>query len=185
MDTHIDRLLIDRDSIAERVEQLGAQVVSDLGATADDGRLVVMPVMTGSLVFTADLVRCLPLSFRILPVTVSSYTSGLTQSGGVGSASPLPAGIEGKVVLLVEDILDSGQTLAWLIEALTAAGAAEVHCCTLLRKDVERVADVDCTYVGFDIPDVFVVGYGRDVDGLHRNLPDIAVLKVGEAGMPN
>jgi len=174
----VDRILIDRDSIADRVEQLGEALVRDLGGAADAGELIVLPVMTGSLFFTADLLRRLPLSFRIQPVTVSSYPGASTESQGIVSTSALPEGLEGRTVLLVDDILDSGRTLAHLRDRLTESGAASVHVCVLLRKDVPRAADVACDYVGFDIPEAFVVGYGLDYDGLHRNLPDIAVLRL-------
>ena len=173
----IDRILIDRDTIAERVEQLGTHLVADLAAVADRGRLMVVPVMTGSLFFTADLVRHLPVAFRIQPVTMSSYPGASTTSQGIKEMSPLPEGIEGMTVLVVDDILDSGRTLEHLRVAMFEAGAADVRFCVLLRKDVPRAVDVECHYVGFDIPDAFVVGYGLDYDGLYRNVPDIAVLK--------
>jgi hypoxanthine phosphoribosyltransferase len=177
MQSKIDRILIDRDAIADRVEQLASQLVVDLGAAADGGSLVVIPIMTGSLFFTADLVRRLPLSFRIQPVTVSSYPGASTTSQGIIDQSPLPAGLEGRAVLIIDDILDSGRTLAHLRKEILSAGADDVRCCVLLRKEVERAVAVECEYVGFDIPEAFVVGYGLDYDGLFRNLPDIAVLQ--------
>lgn len=172
----IDRILIDRDSIADRVEQLGDMLVADLASIADAGQLMVVPVMTGSLFFTADLLRQLPLAFRIQPVTMSSYPGKSTTSQGIKKMSPLPGEIEGKTVLVIDDILDSGRTLEYLRAAMLEAGAADVRFCVLLRKDVPRAAQVACHYVGFDIPDSFVVGYGLDYDGLYRNVPDIAVL---------
>jgi len=173
----IDRILIDRDAIADRVEQLAEGLVRDLGAVADAGDLIVMPIMTGSLFFTADLVRRLPLPFRILPTTIRSYPGRSTTSQGIVETASLPSGIEGATVLIVDDILDSGRTLAHLRQRLLDAGAASSCSCVLLRKDVPRAEDVSCEYVGFDIPEVFVVGYGLDFDGLYRNLPDIAVLR--------
>ncbi|MDP7029298.1 MAG: phosphoribosyltransferase family protein [Phycisphaerales bacterium] len=173
----IDRILIDRDSIADRVEQLGTQLVGDLGGVADAGNLIVVPVMTGSLFFTADLVRQLPLAFRIQPITISSYPGRSTSSQGIVDQSPLPPGISGSTVLIVDDILDSGRTLGHLDTMLRQAGAADVRFCVLLRKDTARAVEVDCNYVGFDIPETFVVGYGLDYDGLYRNIPDIAVLR--------
>lgn len=174
----IDRILIDRDSIADRVEQLGERLVHDLAPVADAGNLVVMPVMTGSIFFTADLVRHLPLAFRILPITLSSYPGTSTSSlGHVEQVTAMPPDLEGRTVLVIEDILDSGRTLKYLNDALLAAGAGDIRACVLLRKDTTRACEVDCGYVGFDIPDDFVVGYGLDYDGLYRNLPDIAVLR--------
>ncbi|MCP4839917.1 MAG: hypoxanthine phosphoribosyltransferase [Planctomycetes bacterium] len=177
MNSQIDRILIDRDSIADRVEQLAIRLVRDLGPAADKGSLVVIPIMTGSLFFTADLVRRLPLSFRIHPVMVSSYPGKSKTSQGILDQSPLPAGLEGRTVLIIDDILDSGRTLAHLRREILGVGAVDVRSCVLLRKEVERAAVVDCDYVGFDIPETFVVGYGLDYDGLFRNLPDIAVLQ--------
>ncbi|MDP6986989.1 MAG: phosphoribosyltransferase family protein [Phycisphaerales bacterium] len=179
MYSRIDRILIDRDSIADRVEQLGSHLVADLGSVADQSRLMVVPVMTGSLFFTADLMRHLPLAFRIQPVTVSSYPGASTTSQGIKETSRMPEGIEGMTVLVVDDILDSGRTLEHLRVSMLNAGAADVRFCVLLRKDVPRVVEVECHYVGFDIPDSFVVGYGLDYDGLYRNVPDIAVMKGG------
>lgn len=173
----IDRILIDRDAIADRIEQLAERLVLDLSAEADEGRLVVMPVMTGSLFFTADLVRLLPLTFRIQPTTVKSYPGKSTQSQGIVESALLPETIKGASVLVVDDILDSGRTLDHLQTSLLQAGAKEVRFCVLLRKDVRRAVEIDCDYVGFDIPEAFVVGYGLDFDGLYRNLPDIAVLR--------
>ena len=179
MQGDIDRILIDRDSIAERVEQLGAALVADLAPAADAGNLVVMPVMTGSLFFAADLVRHLPLSFRILPVTVQSYPGRQVKSQGVQGADELPEGLDGRTVLLIDDIFDSGGTIDYLIQGLNNAGVARVVVCVLLRKQIARVIEcpIEERYVGFDIPDAFVVGYGLDFDGLYRNLPDIATLR--------
>ncbi len=177
MNSRIDRVLIDRDSIADRVEQLATRLVGDLGPAADGGSLVVIPIMTGSLFFTADLVRRLPLAFRIQPVTVSSYPGTSTTSQGIVDQSPLPGGLEGRTVLIIDDILDSGRTLAHLRKEVFSVGAVDVRCCVLLRKEVDRAVAVECEYVGFDIPEAFVVGYGLDYDGLYRNLPDIAVLQ--------
>jgi hypoxanthine phosphoribosyltransferase len=179
MQRDIDRILIDRDSIADRVDQLGQALVGDLASVADAGELVVMPVMTGSLFFAADLVRQLPLSFRILPVTVSSYPGTSVSSQGIQRASELPDGLKGRTVLLVDDIFDSGGTLDYLTRALTDVGVANIVMCVLLRKDVPRVGPcpIEERHVGFDIPDAFVVGYGLDYDGLYRNLPDIATLR--------
>ncbi len=177
MQGDIDRILIDRDCIAERVEQLGTQLVADLGGTADAGNLLVVPVMTGSLFFTADLVRQLPLAFRIQPVTISSYPGTATTSQGIIDQSPLPPGVKGSTVLIVDDILDSGRTLGHLASMMRDAGAADIRFCVLLRKDTARAVEIDCHYVGFDIPETFVVGYGLDYDGLYRNIPDIAVLR--------
>ena len=177
MDQRTRTILIDRDQIAERVEQLAQAIMRDLAADAEEGRLVVVPVMTGSLLFVADLVRRLPVPFPIRPVGVSAYPGATTTSTGATLMSSLPEGIKDVTVLLVDDILDSGRTLDLLQRELLDAGAAAVRTCVLLRKEVDRSANPSCDYIGFDVPDLFVVGYGLDYDGLFRNLPDIAVLE--------
>jgi len=177
MDRRIHNILIDRDQIAERVEQLAEAIMRDVAADAEQGRLVVVPVMTGSLLFVADLVRQLPVPFPIRPVGVSAYPGATTTSTGATLLGSLPEGIKDVTVLLVDDILDSGRTLDLLQRELLAAGAGSVRTCVLLRKEVERSANPSCEYIGFDVPDLFVVGYGLDYDGLFRNLPDIAVLE--------
>jgi hypoxanthine phosphoribosyltransferase len=177
MDSRIQSILIDRDQIAERVEQLAEAIMRDVASEAEQGRLVVVPVMTGSLLFVADLVRHLPVPFPIRPVGVSAYPGTTTKSTGATLMGALPDGIEDVTILLVDDILDSGRTLDLLQREFLEAGAGSVRTCVLLRKEAERSAYPSCDYVGFDIPDLFVVGYGLDFDGLYRNLPDIAVLK--------
>ena len=174
---HVSSTLIDRDDIADRVAQLGAAITARLGPVADGGDLVVVPVLTGSLLFVADLVRHLPLPFPIRPVGVSAYPGTTTTSHSAALEGPLPEGLAGKTVLLVDDILDSGRTLHLLQQELSDVGVADVRTCVLLRKEVDRAADPTCEYIGFDVPDVFVVGYGLDWDGLFRNLPDIAVIR--------
>ena len=178
MHSQIDRILIDRDDIADRVDQLAEAIMADLAAYADKGELVVVPIMTGSLLFVADLVRRLPVPFPIRPVGVSAYAGATTTSTSATLLGSMPEDLQGRTVLLVDDILDSGRTLDLLQRELKQAGAAQVRTCVLLRKEVERAAQPTCDYIGFDVPDVFVVGYGLDYDGLYRNLPDIGVLRV-------
>ncbi len=175
---HVSSTLIDRDDIADRVAQLGVAIMARLGPVADRGDLVVVPVLTGSLLFVADLVRHLPLPFPIRPVGVSAYPGTTTTSHSAVLEGPLPEGLAGKTVLLVDDILDSGRTLYLLQEELKQAGAEAVFSCVLLRKEVQRAAHPTCEFIGFDVPDAFVVGYGLDYDGLYRNMPDISVLSL-------
>jgi hypoxanthine phosphoribosyltransferase len=176
--SRIDRILIDRDDIADRVDQLAEAIMADLASQADKGHLVVIPIMTGSLLFVADLVRRLPIPFPIRPVGVSAYPGASTTSTSASLLGPVPEDLQDKTVLLVDDILDSGRTLDLLQRELKQAGAAQVRTCVLLRKETQRVVEPACDYIGFDVPDVFVVGYGLDYDGLYRNLPDIGVLRV-------
>ena len=173
--TEISRVVVPRERIARRVEQLGQEITEFY-----QGREVtLMMVLTGALVFVSDLIHQLALPVRIEPVSVGSYPGARTQPQASRFRLPPPENLEGRHVLIVDDIYDSGQTMAVLTEAVRAARAASVRGCVLLRKDrpdlETRPGEVH--FVGMDIPDVFVVGYGLDFDDLYRNLPDICVLK--------
>lgn len=181
----LDKVLIDRKRIAKRVRELAAAIASDLEAElgsdltdpdAED-RVVLVPIMTGAMIFTADLVRELPFKLSLGLVAVSSYPGETISSKGAHLASDLPKNLEGKHVVIIDDILDSGQTIALLDGEIRKQGAASVRTCVLLSKQVERVVDIKPDYVGFEIPDAFVVGYGLDYDGYYRNYPEIATLK--------
>lgn len=181
----IDRILIDRERIAERVRELGVRIAEDLRAELEregdagggDGRIVLVPILTGSIVFVADLIRQLPLKMSLGVVAVSSYPGRTMASKGAAIRGELPRDLKGRHVLVVDDILDSGQTLALVERLIREQEPASVRICVLLRKSVERSAAVEADYVGFDIPDEFVVGYGLDFDGYYRNYPQIATLK--------
>lgn len=181
----IERTLIDREAIAERVREMGGQIARDLerdlaaeGAGQDHGgRVAIIAVMTGALIFTADLVREMPLKLSLELVTVSSYPGSSTMSKGAAMRSVLPKDLRGKHVLIVDDILDSGQTLDLVKRLVEEQEPATVRICVLLRKLVPRVVEVVADYIGFDIPNEFVVGYGLDFDGYYRNHPEIAVLR--------
>ncbi len=173
----IQRVLVPRDHIARRVWEIAHQLIAEY----EDRELTVVMVLTGALTFTADLIRALPLPMRIEPVSVSSYTGSATRPGEAAFRLPMPGDIEGRSVLIVDDIFDSGQTMELLAAEAWQAGAKDVKRCALLRKarpDLPQRGPVD--YYGFDIPDVFVVGYGLDFDGYYRNLPDICVLRIHE-----
>ena len=176
----LERVLVDRDRIAARVAELATEVERELAAIesrrGEPLELVFLPVMTGAMIFVADLIRCLPRRMRIHPITASSYPGKATRSVGEVTVSGVPGDLSNRDVLLVDDILDSGRTLSVLQAAIRAQSPRSLRTCVLLRKDVARAAEADCDFVGFEIPDAFVVGYGLDHDGLHRNLPDIGVL---------
>jgi hypoxanthine phosphoribosyltransferase len=172
----IERVLVPAAAIAERVRAL-AQTLGEDYAHAD-GRLTVVPVMTGSLLFAADLVRALPQRrMRIQLTTVSSYGGKATATRGSAIVGALPKHLEGHHVLIVDDILDSGGTLRLLRSEFESRGAASVRACVLLRKKIESALSTPCEYVGFDIGDEFVVGYGLDYDDLYRNLPYVGTLR--------
>ena len=172
----IDRVLVSSARIASRVVELAQQVGNDYAHA--DGRLTVVPVMTGSLLFAADFVRALPQRrLRLQLTTVSSYGGKNTASRGSALTGALPKHLEGHHVLILDDILDSGGTLRLLRAEFEARGAASVRACVLLRKKIPSALSTPCEYVGFDIDDEFVVGYGLDFDDLYRNLPFVGTLK--------
>ncbi|MEM8756427.1 MAG: hypoxanthine phosphoribosyltransferase [Planctomycetota bacterium] len=181
MQRDIEAVLIDAERIRERVGELAAQIARDTPAGpggVDDGSLVLVPVMTGAMVMTADLVRRMPIKLRLELVAVSSYPGRSMESKGASIAGELPSDIEGKHIVIVDDILDSGHTIAVLRRLFEERRPASVRVCVLLEKqrnDGPAVAEAD--YVGFTIPDAFVVGYGLDYDGYYRNLPEIVTLK--------
>lgn len=186
----LERILIDRQAIADRVAQLGKAIGEDFAQRLhaegldpqDADRVVIVPIMSGAMVFTADLIRHIPLKLRLELLAVSSYPGTSTRSKGAALASELRADLTGKHVLIVDDILDSGRTLRLVRDLLHERGAASIRAAVLLDKQgVERVEPPEghefAEYVGFAIPDAFVVGYGLDYDGCYRNLPDIGVLR--------
>lgn len=187
MHADIDRILVSKEEIAARVAQLGQQVAADLSAdlaqdapddAEGDGRVVIIPILTGALIFTSDLIRQLPIKLSLRMVAVSSYPGKSMESKGVKLASELPHDLAGKHVLIIDDILDSGQTLGVVRELIERQGPATCRCAVLLRKpESKRVRSVEVEYVGFDIPESFVVGYGLDYDGYYRNYPAIATLR--------
>ena len=172
----VERVLVPSGAIAERVRALAATIGGDYEHA--DGRLTVVPVMTGSLLFAADLVRALPQRrMRIQLTTVSSYGGTATASRGSAIVGALPKHLEGHHILIVDDILDSGGTLRLLRGEVEQRGAASVRACVLLRKRIPSALATPVEYVGFDIDDEFVVGYGLDYDDLYRNLPYVGTLR--------
>jgi hypoxanthine phosphoribosyltransferase len=179
------RTLIGRDRIQQRVHDLARELSRDLvadlmndgeDALSHSGRVVLVPVLTGALVFTADLIRQMPLKLSMDLVSVSSYPGKSTESKGAALRSAIPDTLGGKHVVVVDDILDSGRTMQLVTEAINEQAPASVRSCVLLNKPDRRVVDYTADYVGFDIPDAFVVGYGLDYDGFYRNLPEIIEL---------
>ncbi len=181
MDQQIERVLIDRQTIAGRVERMARQIAADFRGPADesgsDPALVLLSIMTGSVIFLADLIRHLPMMMRLKLISVSSYPGKATSSRGVRIVGDLPEDLTGQHVLVVDDILDSGRTLTAIRGMIDQRRPAGVATCVLLRKTIASAMAVPAEYVGFDIPDEFVVGYGLDFDGYYRNLPDVVTLK--------
>jgi hypoxanthine phosphoribosyltransferase len=170
----VGRVILSRRAIARGVSRLARQITECYGAD----ELTLVTVLKGSIVFLSDLIRRLAMPVRIEFVGVQSYPGRACRSQGPTITLPPTADFAGRHVLIVDDILDSGRTLQVFTETVASASAASVRSCVLLRKDRPGVAGRrDADFVGFDIPDSFVVGYGLDFDGLYRNLPDVRVLK--------
>ena len=169
----IESVLFQEEELKQRVKELGAQITADY----KDKEIVLITVLRGSYIFMADLSRAIDLPCVIDFMSVSSYGKGTTSSGQVQITKDLSEDIEGKHVIVVEDILDSGNTLFYLLQLLEARKPASIRLCTLLNKPERRVKEVEVAYSGFDIPDAFVVGYGLDYAEKYRNLPYIGILK--------
>jgi hypoxanthine phosphoribosyltransferase len=167
-------VLISRDKIAQRVAELGAQITRDYR----DRSLVLLSILKGSFVFTADLARAIDLPLRIEFLGVQSYGDSTSSSGVVQITQDLTRPVEGEDVLIVEDIVDTGLTSAFLIQQIQARNAASVSLCSLLHKPARALLEVPITYLGFTIDDVFVVGYGLDMSQRFRNLPDLCQVYV-------
>ena len=168
------REIIPAAAIARRVAELGAEI----DARLPPGPLTVVGVLRGAFMFMADLVRVIPREISCDFLGVRSYGDATVSSGVVEITSDLAAPIAGQRVLLVEDIVDTGLTLKYLVDLLQARGPASVHTCALLAKPSYRASGVPALdFVGFDAPDAFVVGYGMDARQLHRNLPYVAALE--------
>lgn len=179
MHNDVDRILFGRQEIAARVAQLGRAIAEDLDALAEHPtEIVLVPILTGSMIFVADLVRHLPQKLRIGVMSVSSYPGKSIESKGALIRGALPDHLAGKHVLIVDDILDTGQTLTLVRDIIREQNPADVHICVLLRKDRPEAHMFPVDYLGFDIPNEFVVGYGLDYNDYYRNLPDIVTLRV-------
>ncbi len=175
MDGHVGEVLVTREELTRRVSELGAEISRDY-----EGRdLVMVGVLKGAVIFIADLLRELTVPCEIDFMAVSSYGSSTDSSGVVRILKDLEASIEGRDVLIVEDIIDSGLTLQYLIRNLKARSPRTLEVCALLTKPERRRVDLPTRYVGFEIPNRFAIGYGLDHDQKYRNLDYVAVLEDG------
>jgi len=167
------RVIIPRDRIASRVSELADEITACYG----QGELTMVGVMTGVFVFLADLMRHLTMPIRLDVVSVCSYPGDATESHGPQLALPATADLAGRDVLIVDDILDSGRTMSFLLDTFRAVRPASLRTCVLLRKDLGPSVDrPEADFAGFDVPNEFVVGYGLDYDDLYRGLPDLCVM---------
>lgn len=173
LERDVAEVLIDAEAIQAKVAELGALISADYG----ERPVTLVSVLKGALPFMADLMRAISTPVRIDLMEVSSYGGATETSGMVRILKDLSASIEGKDILIVEDIIDTGLTLNYLTEYLRGKNPSSLEICTLLDKPARRLAEIDIKYCGFSIPDRFVIGYGLDYDEIYRNLPYIGVLK--------
>ena len=173
MHRDIERVLYSQEEIAAKVRELGAQISADYAGK----NLVLVSVLKGAVVFMADLMRAVTIPCSIDFMSVSSYGKETRSSGVVRIRKDLDEQLEGKHVLIVEDILDSGLTLSYLREYIVQKGAESVRIATLLDKPSRRCVAVYPDYTCFTVPDAFVVGYGLDYNEIYRNLPYVGILK--------
>lgn len=176
MHNDIAEVLFTEDEIARRVDEIGTQITRDYAEAADEG-IVLVSVLRGAAIFMADLARRIELPVEMDYMAVSSYGDGARSSGVVRILKDLASEIEGRHVVVAEDILDSGLTLKYLLKNLASRHPASLEVATLLRKKTLAQAKIECKYIGFECPDRFIVGYGLDYAERYRNLPYIGVLK--------
>ena len=175
MEQRVGRVLISRDEIAARTTELGRAIGQDFA----DKRPLLVGVLKGAVIFMADLIRAVPAPVAMDFMGVASYGAGTRASGAVRLTADLSMSIEGRDVVIVEDIVDTGRTLGYLRRNFATRRPRSLSVCVLLDKVERREVEVKLDYVGFAIPDRFVVGYGFDFAGHYRGLPDIHVLEAG------
>ena len=173
LEQDIERVFFSEEDLKKRVAEIAAEINRDYAGKEP----MLISVLRGSFVFMADLIRKIEVPCTVDFMAVSSYGRGTTSSGQVQITKDLSDDIEGKDIIVVEDILDSGNTLSYLLQLLQARKPASMKLCTLLDKPDRRVKEVHVDYTGFTIPDEFVVGYGLDYAEKYRNLPYIGILK--------
>ncbi|MBQ6808350.1 MAG: hypoxanthine phosphoribosyltransferase [Firmicutes bacterium] len=173
---NIGKILLDENTIQQRVSELAKEITEDYVRMGAD-ELVTVGILRGSVLFLSDLIRRIELPVDLDFMAVSSYGGSTTSSGEVRIMKDLSHRIQGRHVLIVEDIVDTGRTLQFLKNLLGTRQPASLKICTLLDKPSRRLVDMEADYVGFEVPDEFVVGYGLDFDDAWRQLPYIGVLK--------
>jgi hypoxanthine phosphoribosyltransferase len=173
LEKDVAEILIDEATLSAKVAELGARITEDY----HDRQVTLVSVLKGALPFMADLMRSIRLPVRIDLMEVSSYGAATETSGQVRILKDLSSSIEGRDVLIVEDIIDTGLTLNYLTEYLRGKDPRSLRICALLDKPARRLVEIDIAYRGFEIPDRFVIGYGLDYGEVYRNLPYIGVLR--------
>ncbi|WP_297522455.1 hypoxanthine phosphoribosyltransferase [uncultured Clostridium sp.] len=173
MKNDIQEVLYSEEALSLKVKEIGAKISSDY----EGKELLIVGILKGSVVFASDLVRAVKIPCELDFMSVSSYGASAKSSGIVRILKDLDSNIEGKHVLIVEDIVDTGTTLSYLLEYLKARKAASIEIVALLNKETGRKVEVEVKYSGFEVPDEFIVGYGIDYAEHYRNLPFIGILK--------
>lgn len=171
----LKEVLINEETITKRVKELGEQISKDY--KDQDRKLLIVGILKGSVIFASELIKNISRSCEIDFMALSSYGNSSETSGVVRILKDLDHGIEGNDIIIVEDIIDSGITLDYLLKYLKARKANSIEIATLLSKPARRKVDIDVKYLGFEVPDEFIVGYGLDYAEKYRNLPFIGVLK--------
>lgn len=177
MQNDLAEVLFTEDDIANCVSEMGRAITHDYAHTTSDGGIVLISVLRGAAIFMADLARKIELPVEMDYMAVSSYGNGAKTSGVVRILKDLSSPIEGRHVIVAEDILDSGLTLEYLLKNLAARRPASLEVATLVRKQTPNQVKIDCKYEGFECPDAFIVGYGMDYAERYRNLSCIGILK--------
>ncbi|MDF7637507.1 hypoxanthine phosphoribosyltransferase [Leuconostocaceae bacterium ESL0958] len=173
MDNDIAEVLFDRKSIQEQAERIGRQISADYAGR----KPLVLSVLKGAYLWTADLIREIDLYVDLEFIKISSYHGGMESSNEIQLITDIRSDVRGRDVIIMEDIVDTGQSLEYLETLLNDRGAHSVQVATLLDKKGGRTVDIAADYVGFDVRNEFVVGYGLDYQGLYRNLPYVGILK--------
>lgn len=169
----VEKVLLSEEQLSQKIAELGEEISKDYQGK----EIVAIRVLKGAILFMADLARAVKVPMALDFMAVSSYGNGTSTSGTVRILKDLDNSIEGKHVLVVEDIIDSGVTLKYLLKNLKSRKPASIKLCTLLNKPERRRVEVDIDYCGFTVPDYFLVGYGLDYAEKYRNLPFIGILK--------
>lgn len=173
----VSEILFSEQDLANRVREIGANITADYAEVAGEAGIVVISILRGGAVFACDLIRQIDLPLEVDFMAASSYGNETKSSGVVRILKDLSTDIQGRHVIIAEDIIDSGLTLRYLMENLLSRKPASLTVAALLRKDTPAQADIPCRYVGFECPDEFIVGYGLDYAEHYRNLPYLGVLK--------
>lgn len=173
MNNDIERVLYSEADIQEAAQRIGSQLAHDYAGKTP----ILLSVLKGAILWSVDVMRAMDAYAEIDFIDVSSYNGGVASAGEITLRTDLTTDVNGRDIIILEDIVDTGRTLKYMIELLKKRGAASVKVASLLDKKEGRVVDVDVDYIGFDVPKAFVVGYGLDYKELYRNLPYVGVLK--------